>query len=182
MKFRVKRPNQYQKRHWAKNEVHPFSSKDVEEAIDEGRHPNTNKPMSSLLNHWEATDAEAEAAVADFIKAGRNGDRKAPEEAADEKPFDLIARIKSAKTPEALSDMVQPGETRKSVQNAFNARAAELGKQNDDPETSMDTTAAKAVKHIENLQTVEAIAEFAQGDDRATVMKAASVITKKLGG
>lgn len=182
MRFRVKRPNQYQKRHWAKNETHSFSAKDVEEAIAFGRHPDTSKPMSSLLNHWEATDKEAEEAVADFIAAGRNGKRKAPEEAADEKPFDLIARIASAKTPEALSDMVQSGETRKSILNAFNKRAEELGKQNDEPEKSMDTTALPAIEHIEKLQTVEAITEFTQGDERAGVLKSVAAMTKKLGG
>ncbi len=182
MKFRVKRGNQFNKRHWAQGEISSFSAADVKAAIAEGRHGVTNKPLSSLLNHWEATDKEAEEAVADFIAAGRNGKSKAPEEAADEKAFDIIAKIASAKTPEALSDMVQPGETRKSVLNAYNTKAEELAKTDDEPKVSTDTTAVKAAEHIEKLQTVEAVEEFAQGDERVVVVKVAAFMTKKLGG
>lgn len=182
MKFRAKRTNMYQKRHYAKDEVRDCTTSEVEAGIALGRHKKTNKPMSPLLNHWEATDREAEKAVADFIKAGRNGKSKAPEEAADEKAFDIIARINAATTREALSDMVQPGETRGSVLNAFNARAEALAKQDSDPKVSTDTTAAGAVIHIEQLQTVEAVEEFAKGDERVLVVKAVKFMTKKLAG
>ena len=182
MKFRAKRTNMFQKRHYSKDEVRSFSGKDVEAAIAEGRHPDTNKPMSALLNHWEANDRDSEQAVKDFIEAGRNGKSKAPEEAADEKAFDIIAKINAATTSESLSDMIQPGETRASVMNAFNARAEVLAKQDSDPKVSTDTTVAGAVIHIEQLQTVAAIAEFTKGDDRAGVKKAVAATIKKLGG
>ncbi|KKM96405.1 hypothetical protein LCGC14_1178490 [marine sediment metagenome] len=182
MKFRAKRTNMYQKRHYAKDEVKDCTASEVEAGIALGRHKKTNKPMSPLLNHWEATDREAEKAVEDFIKAGRAGRSKAPEEAADEKAFDLIAKINAATTPEALSDMVQPGETRRSVLNAFNTRSEVLVKHDSDPKVSSDTTAAGAVIHIEQLQTVEAVEEFAKGDERVLVVKAVKFMTKKLGG
>ena len=182
MKFLVRRRNQYQNRHWNKDESHEFSKGDVEAEIALGRHEVTNKPMSPLLNHWVAIDREAEKAVADFVEAGRNGRSKAPEEVAEEKAFDIIAKITSAKNAVELGDMVHPGETRKSILNAFNKRAEELAKQNDNPDKSTDTTVAKTVEHIEKLQTVEAVSEFVDGDDRAGVAKAVAFITKKLGG
>lgn len=182
MKFRAKRPNMYQKRHYAKDDVFDFSLADVKTAIDLGRHEKTKKPMSPLLNHWEATDGEAESAVKDFIVGGRNGRPKAPEEAADETAKSIIERINNAPTPESLSDMVQPGEVRRSVLNAFNARSEELAKHDSDPKVSTDTTAIPAIEHIEKLQTVEAVAEFTKGDERAGVIKASEAAIKKLGG
>ena len=116
------------------------------------------------------------------LVGNRAGKSKAPEEAADEKAKTIIEKINNAKTPEELSDMVQPGENRKSVLNAFNKRAAELNQANSDPTMSTHVNAAEAVAHIEKLQTVEAVKEFVGKDDRKEVKKAVTAAIKTLGG